>query len=269
MIELIGKPLIFIAALCVMTGLIFGGLSQDITAGSGAQYGNTKQSLVQAGLFSVQDMQNVTPLKSNLGLPDTDPYAYLNNVSGANTFVIVNYFGVTASNGIVYTYATTGDDVLVMPVVKLHVNIDRNTPLVLVDRAVGFVVYQGSAWGSKISVQIEPDVAYSHYDATKGYSVVSVQLENNQVYNIVLRPFNGTSFQEDLHDIAHISVFVTVVGSTAITTGNAWGYFLGLFTFNVPGLPGTPGIILSAFLDISIAIMLFFVIRSLIPTLGG
>jgi len=257
------KSLVFMITTLSLFVLIVGGLSGTIL--------NAHNSYtVDMSYFKNNHMTDLmndtyyTPKVNGNDLHNTPSYKLAVSNMTVGTYAIRIIHQIWMSDGSKAVFSLAGADDVSMwitnnPASSLPGEIYRN---------VEITIYQNWGIWSEGIFKFNDKSIMASYDQSKGYArLVSSGLAFP--FQLTVIPDANTSLQSDLWHNQNYSVFISLSKfDSARATSGAWGMVSKLMTFSMPNWNPIVSMIIGTFIDAYIAITIFLVVRSFIPTLG-
>jgi hypothetical protein len=254
MVSAIGKPFIticaFLGILVAMTSMMSG-----IFTG-GHAFDSAQSQLARNALnntFSASDFQDYVAL---------EPFTYPASSMGFGTSWNV-YANIPFTDSTEIIFEQTPDNVRVFPM-----NSYQDHQPYAID-GTNFVVFQNWGWLEGAVCVVTGEEIISSYSEIKGYSQIDVLLKVGYIF--IVNNDTGVAMEDAMftHSQFNITVAQTVLNAS-LASSSVFGIVTNILTFSLPDAGyGVVNMILAAVLIPTYVFIIFIVIRSLIPLLGG
>jgi hypothetical protein len=265
MIELIGKTFVTVCAFLAILALLVSGAYSVIGSNSlGSNHQSAADTARMNNTFSSDQISSITKtytLLSPVAIPVSSfgigSYCNPNLNGNMQTDVTPSTFLDNPTNVLAYLWQDTNLD-------GFH-HVSHPVYITFHQEWGGFI----GLFISHAEITLDVTTVMNGINTNDGISYTNIQLREG--YTILITPDAGTSLQSDWtsHTMFNVSVGQTFTNATALTSGDALQIIGEIMTFTVPNVGSWVNLILAAVLIPTYAILIFFVIRSFIPWLGG
>lgn len=270
-IESLGKTFVIICTfLGVLALLVTGAFSIIGLNGLSDNQHSSSENDMLSNTYSIHQLSSITKTYDFL----TPVVMPIDNISVGSYWAIDRQFGLIISDATYVEFVPiTNDNNILMWLTKETVIVHALPS----DYALHPVyLYFHQAWGgvfgigrSWVDFRIGIDDVLNNFNTADGVSYIDIRLKES--YTIILTPDAGTSMSNDwnTHSRFNVSLAQTITNASMVEPGDAFQIIAQIMSFSVPNVGSWVNLILAAVLIPTYTILIFFVVRSFIPLLGG